>query len=566
VTKRQLFALTFSALLVGCTSLLGDFEVGPASTPTTTDSDGGDAAPPCTGPTCPCEGAQARCGDVCVDTQTSATNCGECGNACANGLVCEGGACKCPSGGNLCGGTCATATDRSKCGPSCQPCQDDEICVSTCKPAPAPEYLRQPLSPAGWTDGDGQPFAIRLKPTGIGGTIYECRTGPAGTFSNTTPAWGPCDGAGGTNPVHFPKETPGTPEGTYRTEYRYRIDTFRSPTITARLYMHHSLDRVPTCPRANQPGDGPAFTDAEIFGAVQLWANANQPPTFPVSGTFPLGSNPPDKNDPIHLLNPWIRIPFTQVSISSGAGNWGSYPTDYVMNERSLRHAYVMNQARNLVLMRRVYASPRTRDCQNRFPIGHPNAAAFGPLGRGPRYIDCKALVLNTRGNAVCVTANNATPPRPVVTPIDRRPLPDNPGTGTVTATNNSKVLTVTGYTWSSAWKDAHVYIAQAHPYVSSEHPGSPGRWYRIESVSSANTVVLAEAYKGPGGAGIGWRYRFAALVDDFDIPAGYMKLHQDGGHFYATGAAGYNPSKQTKCEIVGCTSPSTPWLTYLPP
>ena len=30
--KRQLFALTISGLVVGCTSLLGDFEIAPAET------------------------------------------------------------------------------------------------------------------------------------------------------------------------------------------------------------------------------------------------------------------------------------------------------------------------------------------------------------------------------------------------------------------------------------------------------------------------------------------------------------------------------------------------------
>jgi hypothetical protein len=38
------------------------------------------------------------------------------------------------------------------------------------------------------------------------------------------------------------------PEGTYRTEYRYRNDTYRSPTIFLRYYIHHSLDRVVLVP------------------------------------------------------------------------------------------------------------------------------------------------------------------------------------------------------------------------------------------------------------------------------------------------------------------------------
>lgn len=553
--KRHLFAVCFAGLVVGCTSLLGDFEVS------ATGGSGVDAGQSCTGPDCPCTGTQVKCGGVCVDTTTDAKNCGQCGKACGDGLVCEASACKCGNGGNLCGGTCASRTDRSKCGAACAPCQNDEICDTTCKPAPAPEFAKEPLAPAGWQDPGGNPFTIEIKPTGIPGTIYECRTGPAGIFTPTVPEWKPCDGGPGTGTAHRPTPDATTPEGTYRTEYRYRVDTYRSPTIAARLYMHHSLDKVAMCPRPNRPADGPHFSDQEIFAAVLQWANT-QNGAFPVAGIFPQGSNPPDRNDPIHLLNPWIRIPFAGVAPPRGGG-WAPM-TDYVLNERSLRHRYVVNQLRNLVLVKRTYVSPRTNDCQNRFKIGNEKAGLFGPTGRGVRYVDCEAFVLNTHGNAVCVNSSGGPNAKPIIVPIDRRPLPDQPGTGTLAAVKGSDVVTSNNYQFTLAgWSNSYIYIVDPdpNPYFPS------GRWYQIKQVASPTKIVLTEPYQRPGGGALGWRYRYGALFEDFDIPTGYPKLHQDGGHFYATGMAGaYPPSKQTKCETKGCTGPSTPWLTYLPP
>src|SRR5258705_2328249 len=39
-----------------------------------------------------CDGGQI-CGSQCIDTQTSATNCGACGNVCASGFACTSGRC-----------------------------------------------------------------------------------------------------------------------------------------------------------------------------------------------------------------------------------------------------------------------------------------------------------------------------------------------------------------------------------------------------------------------------------------------------------------------------------------
>jgi len=51
-----------------------------------------------------CAAGQVECGGTCKNLATDATNCGACGNACANGSSCQNGYC-CPAGTMLCPGT-----------------------------------------------------------------------------------------------------------------------------------------------------------------------------------------------------------------------------------------------------------------------------------------------------------------------------------------------------------------------------------------------------------------------------------------------------------------------------
>lgn len=406
-----------SSGFVGCTSLLGDYSVSANAEGGTGTDGGGDGA------VCSVCGA-----NPCVDLTSDSTNCGACGTACAGGQTCQASACKCPQDKAFCGNQCVAAS-RMACGATCSACLADEVCNQGCTAAPAPAFETTPRDPTGWKDSAGQPIVIKLKPTGIPGTLYECRTGPEATFTPTDPPWKPCDGASGMSPTHAPTKDATTPEGSYRTEYRYRSDTYRSPATAFRFYAHSSLDSAGTCPR---PGV-PAVSDAEFFTAAQQF------PGFPSADTFPApGATPAD---PLHLRNPFIKLPFVGVHTVPGMNTWPGPAAafDHTVNERSLRHQFVLNAPRTMVLVKRQYVHPKKNDCVNRFDFGQQFAQRVGPTGRGPHKLDCEAFVVNVHGLGLCMGRNAMN--KPVVQAIDAHPQTTGNfgyvGAGTVTGTAN---------------------------------------------------------------------------------------------------------------------------------
>jgi hypothetical protein len=93
---------------------------------------------------CVCRTGLTACtsgfGTACVDTNTSARNCGMCGKTCAMGENCEAGVCKtgmCAMGETRCGGfgggggSCVNVQkDPLNCGGCGNTCNRDEICVA----------------------------------------------------------------------------------------------------------------------------------------------------------------------------------------------------------------------------------------------------------------------------------------------------------------------------------------------------------------------------------------------------------------------------------------------------
>lgn len=560
----------------GCTSLLGDFTV----------AEGGGGNPD--GAVC------VACGnDPCVDIQTSATNCGACGAVCNGGQICEAAKCKCPSDQAFCNGQCVKA-DRVHCGPTCGACQLDEVCSEGCVTAPAPEFASTPRDPTGYTDSAGAPVVFKMKPTGIIGTLYECRTGPDATFTPTKPEWKPCDGAAGAEPKHTPTADSAAPQGTYRTEYRYRSDTYRSPTIARVYYIHHSLDGVATCPRPGQANDGPHFNDDQYFTAALTFAGS-YPGQFPLAETFPaLGQT---KADTFYLHNPWIKIPFVGAThLKTFNGTWPGAANvlstfNYNFEDRSLRHLYVLNGPRTLLLVKRQYANPLKKDCKNSFQFGSDTSgddtakhgaswATYGPdgFGRGRHYLDCEALVINAHGVGLCMRPNPAgTAPEPIK--IDTRfensggsVLPGNPavgltsGTGTLSGTGNATFVTLSGGNTNGL--TVNYYIEVPIPGTSASSPQT--HWHKITSLGPAGKVSITPNVKHIFGAsppvsfaGATWRFSYNPPTAAFVIPTAFAKLHGNS-HTWATRSP-FWPSPGTKCEQAGCDS-GKPWMTYLPP
>lgn len=82
---------------------------------------------------CVCRPGLGRCDGVCVDLRADAAHCGECGQACGDGELCQDGACVagCAGAKQVCAGACVDVTsDSLHCGECGKLCPADELCLS----------------------------------------------------------------------------------------------------------------------------------------------------------------------------------------------------------------------------------------------------------------------------------------------------------------------------------------------------------------------------------------------------------------------------------------------------
>ena len=581
VQTRTCFAVLFFGAIVGCTSILGDFEVSDGP-PTTTNPETG---APCT-----------QCGANCVDTSTDSANCGACGTACVGGQMCKASSCSCATGQAFCQGTCSPGS-RQRCGANCVACAVNQICGDGCVPAPPPRIRPLPHYVVGWRGPTGQPLQIEVENTNTPNVVYECRTAPKSLFTPTVPAWRPCDGAQGAGTIHRPTEAPGIPEGTYRTEHRYRNDDFTSEVVGIDYYVHHAIDNVASCPRPGQAADGPHFSDDQYFAVAQAFSATNAA-LFPTSATFPMENPMPGPADQMILRAPRIKIFFRGVQRSPGmrfnAGNAGGehgWPVNggnYQFEDGSIRHEWRMNMNRTLVLVKRAYvrrsthARPgmpgtvmplnnfTTSDCKQTIRFGSRQGQGYGPAnaGRGIRDVECEAFVLNASGAGVCMMPGPGGM-APQVVPFDLHPAPlgGTIGLNNVNVTAGSTTLSAPAGTFSAA--DVNSYIMLPNSNVRDGF-----RWYRITTFqnSSPQLIQLNEApiNRTLGGFLSGphtYRKAPAMLAPELVTESGYAKIHFGPSHEYNPNVrAGTSPSPGSKCYTPGCATSGAPWLTYLPP
>jgi len=386
--------------------------------------------------------------------------------------------------------------------------------------------------PVGAHVAGGDLPTMTLENTGNAETIYECRTGPAGTFTSTVPAWGPCDGGSGMNPTHHPTFPTGIDDGgSYRTEYRYRLPSrdYTSPVVAYDYYVHNSLDGISPCPVLPN-------TDEEYF----TFAKAFDPTNFATGSTFDVNR--------VTLRNPIIRILFLGVSASESARYSSMYdglgsgvvasasPFDFTGGTLSLRHKYVMSADHTMILMRRFYPS-RTGSCRQELQIGAPQGVNY------VHDVTCDAFVVNSPGKGLCLAS---APVRAVA--IDQN-LAYNAGTdqaGTLNGAPGSTIVNGAGTAFTSGWVNC---------YLKSVYG-----WQKIASVTSATQLRLAVAARwGLNGTP---RLYCGPVADTFITPSGYTKIRQDNRP--RGGGSGQTYNKCTSDPTCNDTDPSH--IDYLPP
>jgi hypothetical protein len=283
-------------------------------------------------------------------------------------------------GGGDCGGICT----------SDQACIDD-VCENLDDVA-VPTYATRWRPVTGWLVETDTPIQATFDAVDIPGITYQCRTGHDSVFAALP--FTPCDGGDGTSPTHAPTPTADQEEGGYRTEMRLARGDWTSDAIGFDFYAHHSLDNVREC--------APPATDAAVF------AVAADQPSF-VAQAFPAGTV---------VEAPFIHLPFRNVikhiNMNDGwAGLTTGDPMDIDID--TLRRRFALSPDRKLLLVQRTYvsrmalANKAQSTCRNgfRFGVNHWNNTAGTPTRE---YVDCPSLVLNSRGESLCIDTNQASP------------------------------------------------------------------------------------------------------------------------------------------------------------
>jgi hypothetical protein len=97
----------------------------------------------CTAGKCGCPAGKTACGASCVDTTSSALNCGACGKACTAGQTCQAGQCKCAAATDIvCDNACTDPkTDENHCGDCATKCTGGLPCTDGKCACPAGETV-----------------------------------------------------------------------------------------------------------------------------------------------------------------------------------------------------------------------------------------------------------------------------------------------------------------------------------------------------------------------------------------------------------------------------------------
>ena len=132
-------------------------------------------------PNVTCSGAANNYNKVCINLDSSTTDCGSCGNACDVGATCATGTCECPAGPTLIDSICCINADNAVCSGQCVDTLHDpkncggcghDVSPYDCEPNPAEPGTRISCTPNGYSCEAlqppccGQPVASQGCPVG----------------------------------------------------------------------------------------------------------------------------------------------------------------------------------------------------------------------------------------------------------------------------------------------------------------------------------------------------------------------------------------------------------------
>jgi|GEM_PF-4706073 len=253
---------------------------------------------------------------------------------------------------------------------------------STTSPSPTPEasptpIASQPLpttgatlsieasnsekSALGWTSAGGTPsqlkFAVQAPPTAKGRCRLTKKTEAAGDFKD-------CGNlADGQLTIALTELVSATNDGSYSLAVKISADGKDSTEVLKELYLHQSLNAVPTC--------NPDLNLSLFFAQAKI--------LLPVNNVFGAQTK---------LEVPDYKIEFADGSISEF---------------NSLRRKVALDEQKKVGLIYRAFESKANMGCENRVLTGEKNSNQAKPLER----IDCQVLAFNAEGKGACLKINN---------------------------------------------------------------------------------------------------------------------------------------------------------------
>lgn len=100
--------------------------------------------------------------------------------------------------------------------------------------------------------------------------------------------------------------------------------------------------------------------------------------------------------------------------------------------------------------------------------------------------------------------------------------------TGTVTATNNSAVVTGSGTSWLTPFVPSASSVINQNLWIQFALPNGDGNWYQVSSIDSATQLTLVRPYQGITSASINFTIgQMPLLLEDFHDLIVYRSLHR---------------------------------------